>query len=154
MKNLLKKILITQKGLEDLNKEYQELLNIKRPKIIQRIANARDEGDLSENSEYSLAKEELDLIENRISELKNLLDQAVVTTGNNNHQVGLGSLVTYEVNGVVKNLTVVGSFESNPLEKRISDQSPVGKALLGAKVGETVTIPLDPPVFYKIISIE
>lgn len=146
--------MITQDGLDKLKKEYVELTGVKRTMAVDRVARARDQGDLSENSEYHAAREELELIEARIVELKNILDHAqIVTHQNTTNIVSLGSTVMVEVNGVVHEFTLVGSLESNPTQKKISNESPVGKALIGKKVGDVVSLPAT-EIQYKILEIK
>lgn len=146
-------MLITPQGLNDLKKELEELQAKLQP-AVNRLAMAREQGDLSENSEYAAAKEELDTLNMRILEVQSMINQARVNTCNNNNVVSLGSLVTVQINGFSQEFSLVGSVESDPAKGKISIESPVGKALLGAKAGDTVKIPLDPPVEYKILTIK
>jgi len=147
-------MIITQDGLDKLKKEYEELSGVKRTMAVDRVARARDQGDLSENSEYHAAREELDLIEARIAELKNILDHAeIVIHQSTTNMVSLGSTVVVDVNGLIQEFTLVGSLESNPLQKKISNESPVGQALIGKKVGDTVTLPAT-EIQYKILEIK
>lgn len=148
------KMVITQDGLDKLKKEYEELTGVKRTLTVDRVARARDQGDLSENSEYHAAREELDLIEARIAELKNILDHAeIVTHQNTTNMVSLGSTVVVDMNGIVQEFTLVGSLESNPMQKKISNESPVGQALIGKKVGDIVSLPAT-EIQYKILEIK
>lgn len=141
MKNKDKKVLITKEGLKDLQKQYELLISVKRPETVDRVARARDFGDLMENSEYSAAREELEMVDNQIANLKATLDEAqVVTIKKNADFVTIGSTVVVEVDGEIDEFSIVGSLEANPVEKKISNESPVGKALVGAKVGETVEV--------------
>jgi transcription elongation factor GreA len=113
-------------------------------------------GDLSENSEYAAAKENLEFIENRIKELEEILQNAqVAETPKNDNIVELGETVVVSKNGQTQIFTIVGEFEANPLEGKISVNSPIGKGLLGKKVGEEVSIETPAGVFvYKIIEIK
>lgn len=136
-----KKIYLTKDGLSDLKKEYTELTVVKRPGVLERVSQARSMGDLSENAEYSAAREELSFIDGRIDELEELLKQAVlITEGHNNHMVKLGSKVTLSIKGKKEVFSVVGEWEADPVEKKISHKSPLGLALLGKKVGEMVEV--------------
>lgn len=152
----MRKIQLTKQGLENLKKELEDLEKNKRPKAVDRLQKARAMGDLSENSEYSAAKEELDLIERQIVEMKAIVENAeVIESSNNKQSVNIGSTVLVEVNGVKDEYTIVGEFEANPLEKKLSHISPIGKALMGKKVGDQVEIEVPAgKVRYKVIAIK
>lgn len=136
-----KKIYLTKDGLSELKKEYEELTNVKRPDVLSRVSQARSLGDLSENAEYVAAKEDLSFIDGRIDELEELLKQAVVISeGHSNHMVKLGSKVTLHANGKKVDYTVVGEWEADPVEKKISHKSPLGVALMGKRVGDKVEV--------------
>lgn len=137
-----KKIYLTREGLEDLKKEYDQLAKIKRPDVLTRVSQARDLGDLSENAEYSAAREELSFIDGRIDELEELLRQAEVisSTKGGKSGVALGSTVALNVKGKKEIFTVVGEWEADPKERKISHESPLGKALMGRKIGEKVEV--------------
>lgn len=145
-------MLLTQNGLLNLNKELDSLKN-KLPKAIERLTRAREQGDLSENSEYAAAKEELDNLNSRILELERNIQQAQVVSGNNGGTIDIGSLVTVEVDGIKREFTLVGSLESDPINGKISIESPVGKALLGKKIGDQVKLNGDVEATYKIVTI-
>ena len=153
-----KKIYLTKEGLSALKKEYEELSKDKRPIILERVSEARSMGDLSENAEYVAAREELSFIDGRIDELEELISQAVLITENHskgNHQlVKLGSTVTVHVKGKKEEFMLVGEWEANPLEKKISHESPLGKSLIGKKVGDKVQVEAPAgTVNYTIVSI-
>lgn len=152
-----KKIYLTREGLADLKKEYEELSKTKRPDVLTRVSQARDLGDLSENAEYSAAREELSFIDGRIDELEELLRQAVVINGGGKSTGGavkLGSRVTVNIKGKKEDFTVVGEWEADPKEKKISHESPLGKALLGKKVGERIEVEAPAgKVLYSIVSV-
>lgn len=136
-----KKIYLTKEGLEDLKKEFTELTKVKRPDVLERVSQARSMGDLSENAEYVAAREELSFIDGRIDELEELIKQAVlIQETHSKGQVKLGSTVTVAIKGKKEIFTVVGEWEADPHEKKISHESPLGKALLGKKVGEKVEV--------------
>jgi len=138
-----KKIYLTKEGLAELKNEYDELVNKKRPAVLSRVTQARNMGDLSENAEYVSAREELTFIDGRIDELEIIIKQAVVIREGakaSNHVVKLGSTVTLHSNGKEEVFTVVGEWEADPTNKKISHQSPLGKVLIGKKVGEKVQV--------------
>lgn len=138
-----KKIYLTKEGLAELKKEYDELVNSKRPDVLSRVSQARNMGDLAENAEYAAAREELSFIDGRIDELEQLLKEAVVirdTSKRSGDLVKLGSKVTLHAKGKKETFTVVGEWEADPKEKKISHESPLGKSLIGKKVGEKVQV--------------
>jgi transcription elongation factor GreA len=148
-------IVLTKEGLEELKREFDELINVKRPIAVQRLSDARDLGDLSENSEYTAAKQDLAFMDGRIAELEEILHNAKVITSHSKGNVGVGSKVTVHINGKKEVFTVVGEWEADPGQKKISHESPLGKALIGKRVGDQVEV--DAPagkILYKIVSIE
>lgn len=150
-----KKYLLTQEGLTKLNEELKHLINEKRKEVIERIREAAAHGDLSENADYAQAREEQSFIEGRIQEIEDMIKNAeIITASTQHHHVSIGSTVTVKINGDEKTYTIVGSNEANPLEGRISNESLVGKALLGKKVGDrtTITTPAG-EMEYEIVSI-
>lgn len=155
-----KKIYLTKEGLDQLKKEHAELLKVKRPDILARVSQARDMGDLSENAEYVAAKEELSFTDERIKELEDLITQASVihersSRGRSNAAIKLGSTVMLQINGKQEEFTLVGEWEADPRAKKISHESPLGKALLGKKVGEKVEV--DAPagrILYTVVSLK
>lgn len=151
-----KKIYLTKEGMVELKKEYDELVNTKRPDILSRVTQARNMGDLAENAEYVASREELSFIDGRIDELEELLKQAILIRDSktSNHAVKLGSKVTLHAKGKKDMFTVVGEWEADPKEKKISHESPLGKALLGKKVGEKVEVEAPAgKISYMIVSI-
>ena len=137
-----KKHILTSKGLQALENELQELKVVKRKEIAQKIKDAREQGDLSENAEYDAAKDEQRSIESRIEELENIIKFAEVIdeSAYDKDKVGIGSTVRFHDEEFDENLEfrIVGSTESNIIEKKISNESPIGKALIGHRVGEVV----------------
>ena len=137
-------ISVTQQGLDELREELAELIQVKLPKIIERVSNAREQGDLSENADYQSAKDEQSIVQARIDEIEEILSKAkVVKNRKQTNTVAMGSKVTVTKMGKVKKkltFTVVGEFESNPEEGKISSSSPVGLALLGKKKGEDIVV--------------
>ncbi len=153
-----KKIYLTKEGLQELKKEFEELSKTKRPDVLSRVSQARSMGDLSENAEYVAARDELSFIDGRIDELEELLKQAVLIiesgSKNSNHVVKLGSKVTLTVKGKKEDFMVVGEWEADPQEKKISHESPLGKALIGKKIGEKVEVEAPAgKILYTIVSV-
>lgn len=127
----------TREGLEKMKKEILELKNVRRPEISERIAKAKELGDLSENAEYHEAKEAMGWLEGRIMELQDFIVNAQVVEPKTGDEVTVGCAVTCEFKGKVKVFHIVGSNESDPASGKISDQSPLGKALFGRKKGDS-----------------
>jgi transcription elongation factor GreA len=151
-----KKIYLTKQGFVDLQKEYDDMLNKKRPEVVERLSAAREMGDLSENAEYTAAREELSFIDGRLEELEGLLKQAelIVDDHHATQSVDLGSQVVVKINGKDETFTVVGEWEADPVEKKISHESPLGKALLGKAVGDEIHVEAPAgKMTYKIVSI-
>jgi transcription elongation factor GreA len=140
-----KDVLLTPEGLEKLKAEIEYLSNDKRREVAERIKEAREFGDISENSEYDDAKNEQAMLEARIASLEDKLRSASVINAAelSPDLVRVGSAVTVkDDNGKTTEYTIVGSTEANPSENKLSNESPVGKALLGHKKGDTVTVQL------------
>jgi transcription elongation factor GreA len=142
-KNTQKIIELTQSGQEELKAELKDLVEVKLPQAIKRVADAREYGDLSENSEYHDAREDKDLIDTRIAEIEGILDKAVIVKATKSkNTIGMGSSVTVEnktKKGKQRTFEIVGEFEAEPMEGKISSVSPLGKALMGKKKGDSVT---------------
>ena len=130
-----KNISLTAEGKKELEQELDTLIK-GRPVIAEKIATARAFGDLSENEEYSSARNEQKLAESRILEIQEILKNAKVIRGGKRDSVVLGATVTLDMGGREVTYTLVGATEANPLEGKISDASPIGKALVGHKTGE------------------
>ena len=130
---------ITESGQHELERELEELKS-RRGEIADKIAAARDFGDLSENAEYDAAREAQGLLETRITEIETILQNASIIQTGNSSTVMLGSTVELEANGKTVVYTVVGPVEADPLEGKVSNESPIGQALMGKAVGDTVTI--------------
>lgn len=145
-----KKNYVTSKGLQEAQSELDYLKKIKRKEVTERIQRAREFGDLSENSEYDAALEEHNLTESRIAELEELLKNVQIIKDEKvkSDFVIIGSTVAIELDGQVDEFTIVGKMEADPSKKMISNESPMGGALLGAKAGETVEV-ATPIVRYK-----
>ncbi len=145
---------LTHDGLETLKKELAELLG-QRNVVTDRIKQARELGDLSENAEYQTAREEQDRLEARISELEHVVaNTSIIKKPRADGHVKLGSVVNLKAaSGKTQQFQVVGTMEADPLNGKISDESPIGKALMGKAVGEKVVLRNSPPTAYKIASI-
>lgn len=139
-----RRVPVTREGLERLKVELQELKDVRRPQIVEAIAEARSHGDLRENAAYDAAKHDQAMNEKRIADLESLLRNAVVIDEADARPadgfVRLGSTVVVEVDGDEERYTIVGAIEARPSEGRISNESPVGKALLGKRVGEEAVV--------------
>lgn len=134
-----KKYQITDSGRKELERELEELKS-RRGEIAEKIAEARSFGDLSENAEYDAAREEQGLLETRVIEIEDILQHASIIKAADATVVGLGSTVELKNSDRTVTYTVVGPVEADPMEGKISDESPIGQALMGKKVGDEVTI--------------
>lgn len=130
-----KTISLTAEGKKELEAELEELIK-NRPVVAEKIATARAFGDLSENEEYSSARNEQKMAESRILEIQEILKNAKIIRGGKKDKADLGAMISLEMNGRTVEYTLVGPTEANPLEGKISNESPIGKALLGKKAGE------------------
>jgi transcription elongation factor GreA len=132
---------ISRDGLEKLRRELDETVSLRRPEVAQRIHDAKEHGDLSENAEYEDAKNEQAFVEGRIQMLEALIKNATIIDENHSIEyVQIGSTVTVKGPDGEEAFTIVGSTEARPVEGRISNESPVGRALLGRKKGDSVTV--------------
>ena len=132
-----KSVNLTAAGKKELEQELDELIK-SRPAIAERIATARAFGDLSENEEYSSARNEQKIAESRILEIQEILKNAKIIRGGKKDKVALGAAVILDMGGRKVEYTLVGPTEANPLEGKISNESPIGKAIFGHKAGEAV----------------
>jgi len=149
------KIILTKEGFERLKKEYEQLVNVKRKDVTVRISKAREYGDINENSEYDTAREEQSFIEGRILELQEILRGAsVVSSEERSGAVQIGSKVKVEIDGDHDEFVIVSSIEADPTRGKISNESPVGKALLGAQVGDIVTVSSTIKSTYKVVDVD
>jgi transcription elongation factor GreA len=141
-----KDVILTPEGLEKLQRELDDLQTNKRREVAERIKDAREFGDISENSEYDDAKNEQMMLEQKIAQLEERLRSAQVVNpselSNDVVRVGVTVNVKDEKTGDSDKYTIVGSAEANPSERRLSNESPVGKALMGHKRGDTVDVVL------------
>lgn len=135
-----KQFRLTQDGVNELKAELESLV-AKRPDLAEAIRSARELGDLTENAEYQSARAEQEKTEDRISELENiLLNVEIIKKPKGDSKVQLGSTVKLKGDSKTKQFQVVGTVEADPLNGKISDESPIGQALIGKKVGESVEI--------------
>lgn len=145
---------LTEEGVAELKAELEKLI-AERADVADRIKTAREFGDLAENAEYQVARQEQEKNESRISELEHIVANVeIIKSSKGDSKVRLGSRVTLEGSGKKKEFQVVGTVEADPLEGKISDESPIGRALMGKKVGEEVEIktPAETAT-YKVVSI-
>ncbi len=151
-----KQVKLTKEGLEALKKELSTLVDVKRPKLVDRLSNARAQGDLSENADYQSAREELEFLDGRIEELTELLRSAsIVAKASSAGGIDVGTKITVKFNGAKHVYEMVGEWEADPINKRISPESPLGKALYGKKVGETAEVEAPAgKLRYEILAIE
>ena len=133
---------LTEEGLNELKKELDYLKNEKRPEVIQALKEARALGDLSENAEYDAARAEQAEVEGKIASIEAMLENAEVIKDVNTNKVSIGTTVTlkYLEDGEVDTYTIVGSKEADPFDNKISNESPIAKAIIGSKKGEIVTV--------------
>ncbi|MFO0920516.1 MAG: transcription elongation factor GreA [Candidatus Saccharimonadales bacterium] len=148
-----KQFKLTKEGVAELDDEVKELV-AKRPEIAERIKTAREFGDLSENAEYSSARQEQERVESRIAEIEHILQNVeVISKTKGDKKVQLGSKVVLK-NGNTKEFQVVGTVEADPMNGKISDESPIGQALMNKKVGDEVEIKTPAETAkYKVVSI-
>lgn len=144
---------ITDDGKKELEAELTELKS-RRGAIAEKIAEARDYGDLSENAEYDAAREDQGLVESRIAEIEDVLLNAEIIKSSKSSTVSLGSKVELKTGKKTVNYHVVGPVEADPLEGKISNESPIGLALMGKKVGDSATITTPKgDITYEVISL-
>jgi transcription elongation factor GreA len=153
-----KAIYVTKQGLDELKDELHDLEKTKRPQVLERVSQARAMGDLSENSEYTAAREELSLIDGRIEELGDMLKRVEIIdeskAAKKKSAVQLGSTVTVKINGKKEVFEVVGEWEADPQEKKISHESPLGKALLGKALNDKIEVEAPAgKILYHIVDI-
>ncbi|MFA5052636.1 MAG: transcription elongation factor GreA [Parcubacteria group bacterium] len=151
----MKNYYLSANRLEELKQELQELKTIKRIEVAERLKRAKEYGDLSENAEYSEAREQQEALESRIDELEDIVKNAsVIKKSSSQEVIDLGCEVEVEYKGKTRIFTIVGSNEAKPEEGRISNDSPIGRAIIGKKVGDSVKV-LTPAgeITYKILKI-
>ena len=137
------KVYLTNEGFLEIEEELNYLKEVKRPEVIKALKDARALGDLSENADYDAARNEQAKVEGRILELEKLLEVAELIEKRDNDKVGLGATVKIMYDGDeddTEEYRIVGSKEADPSNNKISNESPLAKAILGAKVGDTCTV--------------
>ena len=133
--------IMTAEGFLEAENELNELKNVRRPEVIKALKEARALGDLSENADYDAARNEQAIIEAKIQELEYKLEHAEIIDNKNKNEVSLGSVVTISYDdGEEEEYKIVGSMEADPFENKISNESPIAKAILGKKAGEIVSV--------------
>jgi transcription elongation factor GreA len=151
-------IQLTQTGVDELTLERDELIKVRLPKIIERVANAREQGDLSENADYHSARDEQAITQARINEIEEILARATIVSNKKGvATVGMGSTVILKVGKSTKTITytLVGEFEADPEGGKISVVSPLGKAIMGKKKGDSVSVKAPAgEVMYEIVEIK
>ena len=149
-----KPVYLTAEGLEKLKAELSNLVTVERPRVAARIHDAKLDGDITENAEYEDAKQEQSFLEGRIATLEAQLKNAEVIEGGNGDKVGIGSKVVIKGDEGEETFVIVGSAEAAPREGRISNESPVGVALMGHKKGDKVTVQAPAgPVSYTVVRV-
>ena len=140
-----KEIYLTKEGMDDLVKELDYLKNEARPEVINALKEARALGDLSENAEYDAAREEQAKVEHRIQELELMIENAKIISNVSTDSVSIGSKVTIEYieDNDTEVYSIVGTKEADPFENKISNESPIAKAIIGLKVGDIATVACD-----------
>jgi transcription elongation factor GreA len=148
--------IISQEGYDKLKQELDNLATVKRREIADRIQRAKDQGDLSENAEYNEAKDQQAFNEGRIAELSQMIKNLTVveTNGGSHGEVAMGTTLTATANGQERQFTIVSFNEADPLSGKISNESPLGRAFLGHRAGDTVKV-VTPKgeVMYTIVNV-
>lgn len=137
-----KELFLTQEGLDELKRELDELIQVRRPEVINALKDARAQGDLSENAEYDAARNDQAIVESRIRELEAMIENAVVITKVDTDVVSIGTKVTLEYidDEEEEEYSIVGSSEADPFTNKISNESPIAQAIMGLKVGSVVSV--------------
>jgi transcription elongation factor GreA len=149
-----KPVYLTAEGLNKLKAELNRLITVERPRVAARIHDAKLDGDITENAEYEDAKQEQSFLEGRIATLEAQLKNAEVIAKGNGDRVSIGSKVVIKGSDGEETFTIVGSAEAAPREGRISNESPVGAALMGHRKGEKITVQAPSgPIEYTLLKI-
>ena len=147
---------LTPDGLLQLKKELKQLTEEKRPALVERLENARTQGDLSENSDYGNAKDELEFLDGRIDELESVLKRSEVikSNGKPSSHIDVGTKVILQAGTAQQEFNIVGEWEADPNERKISPESPLGKSLMGKQVGDEIEVEAPAgKVLYKVLEI-
>ena len=155
---MVEEVLLTREGLEEIKAEYEKLITVTRTEVAERLKEARSFGDLSENAEYDAAKEQQAEVEARINKLESMMRNAKIIDEDieDSDRVNLGNTVVLKERGADEKVQyqIVGATEADPFNGRISNESAVGKALIGAMIGETVEVEIpDGKTYYEVIDI-
>ncbi|MFA6426833.1 MAG: transcription elongation factor GreA [Candidatus Magasanikbacteria bacterium] len=146
---------MTQEKIDNLNEELVNLKNNKIPALANRIDEARQMGDLSENAEYHAAREDMAWAQSRVQEIQYILENAVVITDDHTSVIQVGSSIRVRSNGIEKEYKIVGAQEADPIAGKISNESPLGSSFLGKKKGDKVQVKLPSGIQeYKIIEVK
>lgn len=140
---MTEKTKLTKEGYDKLQAEYRQLIDVKRPEVLAQLSEARAQGDLSENADYDAARAKQSEVENRIKEIEHILDNCeIVDSSKNKNKVSLGSKVTIKYVEADKTMTytIVSSIESDPFNGKISNVCPLGEAIVGKIIGDTVEV--------------
>lgn len=147
-------VYVSKEGLQKLKDELHELKTVKRLEVASRIEKAKELGDLRENAEYHDAKEEAGFVAGRIAELEDSIARATVIEVRNTDHVTIGCTIHAKAGDKEKSFTIVGAPEADPLQGRISNESPLGMAFIGKSIGDTVEVKVPSGVItYKVVSI-
>jgi len=156
--NVQQPVYLTVEGVENLRRELDHLVNAKRPALAERLHKAIQQGDLAENADYTTAKEEQGFLEGRIMQIEAMLrNTAIIQEDGPKDEVTLGSLVVVVEEGTeeAETFRIVGPAEADPANNKVSDKSPLGRALLGHRVGDTVMVKTPGgEIVFRIISIQ
>lgn len=153
------KVVVTKEGLAELQKEYEYLVHVERDQVIEELRAARAQGDLSENADYDAARDHQARVEARIRQLDDMLKNIVIIDGGKKSRskiVRLGSTVTLEFQDTMERetYTIVGTVESDPVNGKLSNETPLAAAILEHKVNETVPVLVNPTYNVKIIDVK
>lgn len=152
------KVLLTKSGVEKLEKERDYLINVERPRVIEELQLARSQGDLSENADYDAARDRQAKVEARIADLEVMLAnyELIDTSKTKSKVVRIGSTVTLLFMDINKEFeySIVGTTEADPLNGKLSNETPLAEAIIDHKVGQTVTVNVDKPYDVKIVAVK
>lgn len=146
---------LSKESLEELKKEQADLRDVSIPEIAKRIDEAKQQGDLSENAEYHQAREDMAWTQGRVKELEQIINNARIIVKQVTGNVSVGNTIKVEVNGAIKQYTIVGPQEINPAQGLISNESPLGEAFIGHSVGDVIEVKTPSgPTKYKIVEVK
>lgn len=134
------KVCLTKEGLKSLQGEHDNLVNVRRKEVAEKLRKARELGDVSENAAYDAARDEQAFIEGRVTELENILKRIEVVKSAGTSEIAIGSTVQIHLDGNEQEFKIVGAHEADPTAGKISHESPLGQSLLGKKVGDKIEV--------------